>query len=561
MAAEEPRASWPGGARKEEVLPPGGEARNAVRAFGKYFLVRKLAEGGMAEIFLAKQVGAEGFERNVVIKRMLSHLSAVPDFVGMFLDEARLAARLAHQNIIQINDLGQADGCYYICMEYVPGEDFSTIIRTAGRRREYLPVHVVLRVIAEAAHGLHFAHEFTDDQGLPLNIVHRDISPSNIYVSYSGQVKLLDFGIAKAESRVTNTTAGVVKGKYMYMAPEQARGEAVDRRSDVFSLGVSLYEGLTNVRPFARENDLAILHAVLNCEPKRPREVRPDLPPELERIVLKAMAAKREDRYRSAWAMAAEIEAYLAELISESKAPATLATYLRALFGEERFHNKSRIPTLASLAASGVDVPGFTNPTIPRTEPHSPGVNDRTKVARGTGESNAVSRAPRGAVLAGALGGVLLLAGGGYLGYGLLTEQPPAPPAPLSVADAGASVVVLAPEADAGAPPPAERDAGTLARPAAPVLLTPAVITRVVKLNQVQVMSCFQQHREELKADRGTVNVAFRILRSGQVSEARAELGGRVGACLEARVKALKFPRHRDAEVSLTLPLIYELKR
>ena len=195
----------------------------AVRPFGTYFLVRKLAEGGMAEIFLAKQVGVEGFERNVVIKRMLQHLSNVPDFVSMFLDEARLASRLAHPNIVQINDLGFADGCYFISMEYLPGEDFSTVLRTSARRREYVPYHVSLRVIAEAARGLHYAHEFTDAKGKPLNIVHRDISPSNIFISYTGQVKVLDFGIAKAESRVTNTTAGVVKGKYMYMSPEQAR--------------------------------------------------------------------------------------------------------------------------------------------------------------------------------------------------------------------------------------------------------------------------------------------------------------------------------------------------
>src|SRR5438105_9266601 len=173
---------------------PGPERRGtpvgtpSLQAYGKYILVRKIAEGGMAEIFLAKQVGAEGFERNVVIKRMLSHLSAVPDFVGMFLDEARLAARLAHPNVIQINDLGLADGCYYICMEYLAGEDFSTLLRTAARRREYVPLAISLRVVAEAARGLDFAHNFTDAQGKPLNVVHRDISPSNISVTYNGQV-------------------------------------------------------------------------------------------------------------------------------------------------------------------------------------------------------------------------------------------------------------------------------------------------------------------------------------------------------------------------------------
>ncbi|MBS1149294.1 MAG: masK, partial [Myxococcaceae bacterium] len=155
----------------------------AVRPFGKYFLVRKLAEGGMAEIFLAKQVGVEGFEKNVVIKRMLQHLSSVTDFVNMFLDEARLATRLAHPNIVQINDLGHTDGCYYICMEYLAGEDFSTLLRTSARRREYAPLNIALRVLSEAATGLHYAHEFTDAKGNPMNVVHRDVSPSNIFIT------------------------------------------------------------------------------------------------------------------------------------------------------------------------------------------------------------------------------------------------------------------------------------------------------------------------------------------------------------------------------------------
>ena len=204
----------------------------SVIPFGKYVLVRALAQGGMAEIFLAKQVGAEGFERNVVIKRMLKQLSANPEFVNMFLDEARLAGRLAHQNIVQIYELGQVEGSYYICMEYLAGEDFATVLSGARGRRMHLPLDVVVQVIIGAAHGLHFAHEFTDEDGAPLNIVHRDISPANIFVTYQGQVKVLDFGIAKAESRVAQTTAGQVKGKVMYKPPEQARSGPIDRRAD-----------------------------------------------------------------------------------------------------------------------------------------------------------------------------------------------------------------------------------------------------------------------------------------------------------------------------------------
>ncbi|MFP2912890.1 serine/threonine-protein kinase, partial [Pyxidicoccus sp. 3LFB2] len=322
-----------------------------LRPYGQYVLVRKLAEGGMAEIFLAKLLGADQFERNVVIKRMLPHLSNIPDFVEMFRDEARLAAKLSHPNIVQIQELGFTEGCYYICMEYLAGEDFSTTLRLAGRRRQYLPFPVVLRVLIDAAQGLHFAHEFCNESGQPLNIVHRDISPSNLYLTYQGQVKVLDFGIAKAESRLANTRTGVVKGKYMYMAPEQAQGKEVDRRADVFALGVSLYEALTHVRPFSRENDLAVLNALLQGDFKRPRELRPDLPEELEAIILKAMAYKPEERYPTAEAFAEDLEAFLGENLSAS-GTGHLGAFLRGHFGEERFTERTRIPTLATLTAT-----------------------------------------------------------------------------------------------------------------------------------------------------------------------------------------------------------------
>ncbi|HEY1087660.1 MAG TPA: serine/threonine-protein kinase, partial [Archangium sp.] len=313
----------------------------AVKAYGKYFLIKKLAEGGMAEIFLAKQLGVEGFEKNVVIKRMLPHLTQVSDFVSMFLDEARLAATLTHPNIVQISDLGLADGCYYICMEYLAGEDFATVLRTAKRRQEHAPLNIVLKVLLEAAIGLHFAHEAVDPKGNPIKLVHRDISPSNIFITYGGQVKVLDFGIAKAESRITSTGAGVVKGKYQYMSPEQARGDAIDRRADVFSLGVSLYEALTGVRPFARDTDLAVLKAVLGNEVKPIRQLRPDLPAEVEAIVLKAMAPEPEDRYATALALAQDIERYIGATTSASGGQA-LPNFMAGFFGPERVKSKTR---------------------------------------------------------------------------------------------------------------------------------------------------------------------------------------------------------------------------
>jgi serine/threonine protein kinase len=557
-------------ARSSGVLPP---LPDAVHAYGKYFLVRKLAEGGMAEIFLAKQVGAEGFERNVVIKRMLAHLSSVSDFVGMFLDEARLAARLTHPNIIQINDLGLTDGCYYICMEYQPGEDLSNILRTASRKREYVPLNIVLRIISDAAAGLSFAHDFTDDAGKPLNIVHRDISPSNIYVTYQGHAKLLDFGIAKAESRVTQTTAGVVKGKYMYMAPEQAASQGtVDRRADVFSLGVTLFEALTNTRPFARDTDLAILNAVLNSDFKRPREVRPDLPPELEAVVLKAMAKSKDERYPTTAAMAADLEQYLSASTSATGGT-QVALYLKSLFGEARMAERTRVPSLQSLADAGVDVPGYANPHSPKTDrgpppfaPNRPGPDNVGTVVASPAGLPKRSRMPL--LLTGALG---LVAGAGALVAVNLYREPPRPKPtgeepmhtlgapPLAVVDAGAA----AGDAGAALAGAAAPDAGT--RPAAaPIHLTAPIVERQFKKQLPKVMVCFDQNKAELPAESGQVYIYFRIEPSGKVSAEKVEglpVDGAAARCLLHQVSALSFPRNLEKGLNLKLPLGYRVQR
>ncbi len=556
----------------------------AVRPFGKYFLVRKLAEGGMAEIFLAKQVGVEGFEKNVVIKRMLQHLSSVPDFVAMFLDEARLAARLSHPNIVTITDLGHADGCYYITMEYLAGEDFSTMLRTSARRREYVPLNISLRVLAEASRGLDFAHSFTDSQGKPLNIVHRDISPSNIFVTYTGQVKVLDFGIAKAESRVTNTTAGVVKGKYMYMAPEQARSGNVDRRADVFSLGVSLYEAVTNVRPFARDNDLAILNAVLQCDYKAPRLVRPDLPVELEATVQKALLMDPARRFQTAADLAAELERFLAATTSGSGGTA-LSTFMHSFFGPERVAAKTRIDSLPDLASKGWDVPGYINPNSPKTDPsHTPphpNSGRRSNVdleaptkAVGAVNSGVTDRRRRlGAAFIGALvGGGVLLFGGGLL-WALLGRHPsteadagmPAVFAP--VIDAGE--LALAPAPDAGhiveAVPVPAVDAGGPAHtgPVCPPGVKPTVLVmHAIKDHYSELTGCFERFKSELATDVGTLTIKFRILPNGHINEAQTDLPGtRVSACIEERLKTMRVSCYNGGDQTANLPLRWNVKK
>ena len=576
-----PTASVPSGRQ------PVGDI--AVRAYGKYYLIRKLAEGGMAEIFLAKQVGVEGFERDVVIKRMLNHLSEVPDFVTMFLDEARLASRLSHPNIVQINDLGLADGCYFISMEYLAGEDFSTVLRTAARRRTFVPIPIVLRVIIEAARGLDFAHNSTDAKGQPLNIVHRDVSPSNIFVTYSGQVRMLDFGIAKAESRLTNTTSGVVKGKYQYMSPEQARTTTVDRRSDVYSLGVSLYESLTNTRPFARDSDLAILNAVLTNEYRKPTEVRPDLPLELESIIVKALAPIPENRYQSAADFAADLEKYLGAQLSHGTSK-TLAQFMVTFFGQERVVQKTQIESLKELSDRGVDVPGYSNPHSPKTEPDGtppaawstadktrPGVKhalvgedvelDFSKPKETTGKKGLVY---------GVIAGVVLLAigiGAGRFFAGtrgettVVTENTSVDAAVAKVESVDAAVsVVDAPDAAVmHIEEPADAAVAQVKVPvitAAPIVLTEKVVQRVVSEYRRQLEACCQKYKDDLPSAQGQMRITFTIATSGKVTNATSEFDNKeVGKCLGKIVKGMRFPRHKPNDVTLTLPVSYTVAK
>jgi serine/threonine protein kinase len=568
-----------------------------LKPYGNYVLVRKLAEGGMAEIFLAKLLGADGFERNVVIKRMLSNLSSIPDFVEMFRDEARLAAKLSHPNIIQIHELGFIDECYYICMEYLAGEDFSSTLRQAGRKRQYTPLPIVLRVLADAARGLHYAHDFCNEEGKPLNIVHRDISPSNLYVTYQGQVKVLDFGIAKAESRLVQTRTGVVKGKYIYMAPEQARGAEVDRRADVFSLGVSLYESSTNVRPFARENDLAVLNALLQGDFARPTTLRRDLPPELEAVILKAMALQPGDRYATAGEFADAVERCTAGKI----APATnkeLADYLRLQFGDERVSGKTRIPTLASLSTSAQTAPSSPPKSVVFA---SSGMLPAAQAPLVSGPPQPAAqgaappaRASRTGLIVGVAAALLLVVGGGGFVAWKVMQPPPAPvpaeppvavttpPEPPPVAPTPAEVAPTPPVVAAVTPPeptpppveapPAEDPpvAATAVPKEAPRTPKPRLVTlgiqdveRVVARGRDRIANCFDKYKTDLPSDTGVVRVQLSIAGSGRVkATTQGPLASRpVGQCLENQAERLRFPAHRDQEVNVVLPFDYRVAR
>ncbi len=269
------------------------------QSFGKYQLEKKLATGGMAEVWLARQTGIEGFNRHVVIKRILPHLAEDPEFVHMFLNEAKIASRFNHPNIAQIYDLGETEGTYFIAMEFIHGEDLARIMRRAFTTGQWVARPLAIRIVADACAGLYYAHSRTDEQGRPLRVVHRDISPQNILVSFDGSVKLVDFGIAKAADQASNTQSGALKGKFAYMAPEQAQGKPLDNRSDIFALGLVLYELITGIRPLKRESELATLQAALECVIEAPSKAV-DVPEEIDEVVMKALAKAQDDRYRDA---------------------------------------------------------------------------------------------------------------------------------------------------------------------------------------------------------------------------------------------------------------------
>jgi serine/threonine protein kinase len=280
---------------------------------GKYELIRQIAVGGMAELYLARTLGIEGFEKLVVVKRILPQNLSNANFVDMFLNEARLAATLHHPNIAQVYDIGVEEGDYFFAMEYVHGEDLDRIASTSHENGVPLSFDAALTLIAGMCAGLHYAHEKLGPDGKPLDVVHRDVSPSNILVSYDGAVKVVDFGIARAASRSTKTQGGL-KGKIAYMSPEQCRAKTtLDRRSDIFSIGMILYELTTGQLPFSGESEYAVLNQIVNDDVPPPSQIVPEYPPALEKIVLRALARDPDQRYPTAVLLQQHIEDFAHE--------------------------------------------------------------------------------------------------------------------------------------------------------------------------------------------------------------------------------------------------------
>jgi len=279
--------------------------------FGRYTLIERLAAGGMAEVFRAKIVSSHGFEKIIVIKRILPHLAADPAFVAMFINEAKLMAQLTHPKIVQVLDFGDVGGQYFIALEYIDGADALALLRAAAQKRVRVPLNLVVFVVAEILDALDYAHTALDMDGRPMRLVHRDISPSNIFIARHGEVKLGDFGIAHADDRGAETQAGTLKGKYGYMSPEQVVGGALDGRSDLFAVGIVLAEAFMGRRLFTAQNDLDVLLMVRDARIERLDRYGHDIPPELSAIVRKALRRDPAQRYQSA----AEFRDHLADYL------------------------------------------------------------------------------------------------------------------------------------------------------------------------------------------------------------------------------------------------------
>ena len=320
-------------ALQHPLADKGAGAAIAEGMYGPYRLVKKIAVGGMAEVFKAKRTGVEGFEKVVALKRILPHLSDNKEFVDMFIDEAKMVAGLTHPNIVQISDLGKLEKSYYIAMEYVHGRDLRSILRRAKDRGLRLPLDLTVLIVSKVCSALEFAHRKKDERGRPMLIVHRDISPQNILISFEGEVKLTDFGIAKAATKARITDAGALRGKLLYMSPEQAWGKPMDRRSDLFSLGIVFYEMVTDQKPFLGSSEMSILEMVRECRVAPPSDVNPRIPERLEKVVMTALERDPDHRYQDA----AEMYRDLDRVLHERQPPTAneLTRFLELLFDEE----------------------------------------------------------------------------------------------------------------------------------------------------------------------------------------------------------------------------------
>ncbi len=354
--------------------------------FGKYRLIDRMAVGGMAEIFKAVAPGADGYERTVAIKRLHRSICDDPELTGMLVDEARISVMLDHPNIARVFDLGSIDGQFFIVMEFIDGVDCHDVLEEMRNRREFVPVPAALHIISETLGALHYAHRKVGPDGQPLNIVHRDVSPQNVMVGFDGGIRIVDFGIAKAKTRAQTTQAGVIKGKFYYMSPEQAVGGHIDHRADIYSAGMVLYEMITAVSPYESVGDAELLRAVRAASFPPPSYYRQDLDPELERIVMTALQRDPNRRFQSAQDFRYAIDDYSRRVYPPVNHREQIAHFISNLFGRPISDNM--VPMDRQNFATGEDSMIFAQPDLAvlqqfrsdRDAAQSQGDNERTEV-------------------------------------------------------------------------------------------------------------------------------------------------------------------------------------
>jgi serine/threonine-protein kinase len=429
---------------------------------GRYEVIYPIAQGGMAEVYAGRLSGMAGFEKLVAIKVVHPYLTSEQEFVEMFLDEARLAARIHHPNVAEIYEVGEDEGMYFMVGELVLGQNLRTIFRRASKRGVDVSHAVSAHIAAQAGRGLHQAHELEDQDGRPLKLVHRDMSLRNILVSYDGFVKLIDFGVAWAEGRISQTKVGTVKGKIGLMSPEQILGEPLDRRSDIFSIGVVIYMLVTGAQPFPGASDAERMHKIQTTDPVRPREINPGVSPALEEIILRALAKSPALRHPTAAALSEELEAYVRST-DEDVGVKALSGLLRDLFDDEisAHHEQLRSyrherPDRPYAAFSGLSSPSAA-------DDGGSAAADATSAARPSAkkrQDRAGSSRFRLAVVAAAVGVAALAVGAVLLAIGgeeaAPSDEPGPPPQTERVLQRGS--------APAAVPEPPARDSSEPAR-------------------------------------------------------------------------------------------------
>ncbi|MBI1946065.1 MAG: protein kinase [Deltaproteobacteria bacterium] len=338
--------------------------------FGRYLLLDKVASGGMAEVWRGKTSGEAGFQRMFAIKKILPHVAEDQEFISMFTDEANITSRLQHGNIGQVYEFSKVGDTYYIAMEYISGKDLKTVWSYNRSRKTTMPLELAAFIVARMADGLDYAHRLTDNFGQDAGIVHRDVSPQNVLLSWDGEVKVIDFGIAKAQEKSGRTRPGTLKGKFAYMSPEQIRGLNLDGRADIFALGVVLYEMCTGERGFSADSEFSLLEMVRNVEIKPPTIVNRDIPADLERIIYKALAKDREHRYQTGAELSEELQRFL---IMKGKPPnrQDLSRYLKENFTVDFEKERARLESYKEISLDEVE-PSQPPASSRQTGAHAP---------------------------------------------------------------------------------------------------------------------------------------------------------------------------------------------